>query len=718
LDPETCYAEGEQLRLQGQYAEAERELRAAAEAAPARDLRARALAPLGDVLPVQGRYAEAERELRAAAEAAPARDLWTRARALASLGDVLRLQGRYAEAERELRAAAEVYRFPREGGVVLGSHWSDDLLVHIAISVSLGNVLSDQGEWESSRLCLEQARTALLNTLSLNRWPEAVGNLMATHGSLFETGLWVSEQGYRVDRSRLDLLWEGLAFADAAQCVVVREGLRRHARRGTEQKTRLLWQGARHDWHGLFTMLPSETQAVGEVSRSTVRGWRDPPPVAAADDAAPWPVELPGEWDDAKIEACRPVSRYELDRLLPDGITVVVVFFFQGVDLVVLPLRREPNHIDRCSKLRYTAQGYFRVPGVRAEIQRLSELQDEYIEAIDEEGYANLVAADLVRKLGPMSEIYQELYRHLNLDGLLTLIESDPEQLAKLHLVLIPDGPLYGLPLHAACSTASGTRLYQRVASLRYGLSLRTLDLQQQIQEDRAKVEVGNGLLRGVAFANPGQHGEIEPLPGVIREVKILVEETGHGSWWLHGNCGPLDQQAIRANLCQRLRAGNIGWIMAHGGEMPEEVVRADGRKEKCMVPSLLLVDGPMSINRLVAEGYDFSHWWLVNFSCCLLGRLEPMGASKEVMGYIATLTLLGSRRVASAMWRISDQAAPEFSRHWIRAIKKHVFDETPPSPHAFALAFREALEGFRQVDGGRFDHEYFWTPYTLYGLG
>jgi hypothetical protein len=44
--------------------------------------------------------------------------------------------------------------------------------------------------------------------------------------------------------------------------------------------------------------------------------------------------------------------------------------------------------------------------------------------------------------------------------------------------------------------------------------------------------------------------------------------------------------------------------------------------------------------------------------------------------------------------------------------------DETPPSPHAFALAFREALEGFRQVDGGRFDHEYFWAPYTLYGLG
>ena len=36
--------------------------------------------------------------------------------------------------------------------------------------------------------------------------------------------------------------------------------------------------------------------------------------------------------------------------------------------------------------------------------------------------------------------------------------------------MLIPDGPLYGLPLHASCNR-SGVRLYQQVASVRYGLS-------------------------------------------------------------------------------------------------------------------------------------------------------------------------------------------------------------------------------------------------------
>lgn len=62
--------------------------------------------------------------------------------------------------------------------------------------------------------------------------------------------------------------------------------------------------------------------------------------------------------------------------------------------------------------------------------------------------------------------------------------------------------------------------------------------------------------------------------------------------------------------------------------------------------------------------------------------------------------------------------AAPEFSRYWIKAIKDHVFGPKGRGPHSFALAFKEALDNFRKADGGRFDHELFWAPYTLYGLG
>jgi CHAT domain-containing protein len=81
-------------------------------------------------------------------------------------------------------------------------------------------------------------------------------------------------------------------------------------------------------------------------------------------------------------------------------------------------------------------------------------------------------------------------------------------------------------------------------------------------------------------------------------------------------------------------------------------------------------------------------------------------------------LTLLGCRRVTSAMWELADHASAEFARHWLTSLQQHVFRPEPRSPHAFAMALREALIAFRQANGGRFDHVFFWAPYTLYGLG
>jgi hypothetical protein len=30
----------------------------------------------------------------------------------------------------------------------------------------------------------------------------------------------------------------------------------------------------------------------------------------------------------------------------------------------------------------------------------------------------------------------------------------------------------------------------------------------------------------------------------------------------------------------------------------------------------------------------------------------------------------------------------------------------------------KQALDNFLHADNSRFDHEFFWAPYTLYGLG
>jgi hypothetical protein len=511
-------------------------------------------------------------------------------------------------------------------------------------------------------------------------------------------------------------LWEGLEFADAAQCVTIRQELRRYSRRGVNSDNPQQWRATPPDWHSLFTTLPEQTHTEAGGPRFAVRGWHDATRATVQDDASTSWLELAAEPDDAKTKFCRPIDQSGIKGLLPDDDTVIVVAFFHDDDLVVLPLRRDYSGQPQ---LLHPPHGYFRVSRVRPRINALLQEQEGFVYAVVDADLHEHPASALDQQLGePTTDIYERLYETLKLDELLKLIEPDLERRAKLHLVLIPDGPLYGLPLHAACPRASEPRLYQQVASLRYGLSLSTLDLQRQLQENRVEEEADR-VLRGVAFAEPDRQGRIRFLEGVIREVGILVEETGSECWWLHGEREPVDQQAVRANFRQRHRVGNLGWVMGHGGELPDDVVTAtNGRTQRVIGPCLLLHDGPVGVHRLVADGYDLSHWRLVNFSCCLLGRLTPMGISKEVMGYIAVLTMLGCRRVTSAMWPISDQAAAEFSRHWIRAIKKHVFGTTTPSPHAFAVAFKEALDGFRHADGGRFDHEFFWAPYTLYGLG
>lgn len=38
--------------------------------------------------------------------------------------------------------------------------------------------------------------------------------------------------------------------------------------------------------------------------------------------------------------------------------------------------------------------------------------------------------------------------------------------------------------------------------------------------------------------------------------------------------------------------------------------------------------------------------------------------------------------------------------------------------PFAFARALGDPVAVIRTADGGRFDHEFFWAPWVLYGIG
>src|SRR5262249_47168560 len=126
--------------------------------------------------------------------------------------------------------------------------------------LAIANVVTGQGtlafglrQWERARRCLAQAQAFLLRLLSQNRWPEAVGNFMAHYDRIFTLGLRACEQ----DRSAQpdghpDPLWQGLAFADGAKCVAIREGLRRHGRRDTGKEPTVHWRAAPPDRGSLF----------------------------------------------------------------------------------------------------------------------------------------------------------------------------------------------------------------------------------------------------------------------------------------------------------------------------------------------------------------------------------------------------------------------------------------------------------------------------------
>jgi tetratricopeptide (TPR) repeat protein len=752
---------GNVLAAQRRYDEAAKCLTGAADEAQKLDdplTRCVAFSSLGDVLRLQGRDGEAAEWLtRAAAEAEKLNAPVMRCNAFVSLGNLLRAQRRDGEAAEWLtRAAAEADKLEQP-------------LMRCNVAASLGDLAAAEQRWNESRHQLSRAQDHLLELLGSNRAAEAVGNVMGTYGYLFEVGVRACEASWRAGAAPApaaqsagtaelstglaqaegpqtgapDPLWQGLAFVDGAKCVAIREGLRRQGRKAATSAAGESWQAAPADWRDVFlprtsvwsflawllgTRWASRGAQTPEGARvRAVRGMRGMtagPESAAPAVESPF-LELPGESDPIKGQFCRPIGKDGVARLLPDQDTVLVTFYWQRDDLIVLPIRRDSAGEP---VLLTTPEGYFRAPGILPEVRALAEKHGAAIKTIAFQ-HVGLPAAELNRMLGPIAQLYEQLYRLLRLDALLELIEPTVLKRSQLHLVLIPDGPLYGLSLHAAARSATGPRLYQEVASARYGLSLRTLELQQDIQDTRAAQEANDRILRGVAFANPDRKKKIldgvtvrEPkakfLEGVIREVQALVVEGGAGAWWIHGEKPPESQQAVRLNLHGRHTAGNLGWFVGHGDEFEADVTAAQGATVRSTQPGVQLLDGPVVLSDLFSGGYDFSRWLLANFSCCLLGQLRILGTSHEVLGYIAALTLLGCRRMSSALWWLSDASAPVFAQFWIRAIKQHVFGPTPPGPHAFAVAFKEALDAFRAFYNGYYDHEFYWAPYTLYGLG
>ena len=595
--------------------------------------------------------------------------------ALCSLGEVLRCQDRPIEANKKLREAlqvAEQHKLPA--------------LHHCNCLRSLALIQMDQQEHGEAIQTLEKASQRLSNFLASHNGTSGIPNILATYQNIFINGFQLCEQLFKEqtfleENSKLPepkYLWKLLAFWDAEKCISIRERLRlqisqpRPIKRIENQSK---WKSGPTEWRQLFR------QPEGKVADSqlvTLRALRS----QSNTDNQPTNtlLEFPDSIDDArKSQFCQPIDQSDLNHLLTTDQSVIIGFHFDQDDLVVLPIRRDGQTKE--PKIIHTETGLFRLHNVRDQLEELLQLQQQMIPLIEKYRLAGKLPIEIDQEIGSWQQsIFAPLYSLLQWDKIFELITDPNETPDQLHLTLIPDGILYQLPLHAAYDEQSENRLFEQVASINYGLSLRTLELQAQIElRDIATEREIHGTV--FAFSNPDGERENQFLAHTFREVENIVDEVGINNVWIHGDQSP--ELANRNNMRERHSLGNLLWNIGHGGsgEKEDRFNLSDRGEQAVLRPSILLADGLVSDSRMVAEQYEFSTLQLNHYSCCTLGRMTSLKSTQELEGWIASLTLLGCRRISSAIWELCDAAAADFGQCWIKALKQHAFVDSPQPP-------------------------------------
>jgi CHAT domain-containing protein len=563
-----------------------------------------------------------------------------------------------------------------------------------------------------------------LEAIDAGKHPHQVGFLASTFDPAFMGGISIAME---IAQNCARALGIAIYFLDARQCIALRESQASVSPLRRPRAPRAKWRPSVGD---------SPFQHEAQPSRPTTgapepTGGRNPDPRRLFEDSL-----VADLWDykiakplrrQRKTEARlgRPIGIRGCGQLIPDPTTVIVLITSYFSDLLYIPIRLDESGLPEI------------VTGTR-NFLRLADGADA-MTAFDNDNFQNELAhvfalrekafATSSNAQPPTdSEILQQvdwqhmlraLAKDLHLDGLLGLIEPDLSRRQQLNLVLVPDRSVCRLPLQAAIM-GDGRYLYQHVASLRHAHSLSVLRLQTAISESLSDRELKRGL-RGVAFACPSAakrpDGALRQLHGVHQEVEALLEETGSRSWWLHGDRPGADDEATCAHFLERHNAGNVLVAMGHGDTLP--IYRDQGSTDvPCgATATFQMTDGYLTQARLQSWPFDFRRVELVFFSACFLGRLESVG-EHEIDGFLTSLAMAGSRRILTALWDLPDESAPKFTRCLIRSLKEEVFEPRATGPHRFAAALRTAVDAFRSLDGGKYDHPYFWAPYVLYGLG
>lgn len=233
-------------------------------------------------------------------------------------------------------------------------------------------------------------------------------------------------------------------------------------------------------------------------------------------------------------------------------------------------------------------------------------------------------------------------------------------------LVVIPHGPLHGVPFHALLGGGGPLIAGREVA---YAPSARVLALCRR----RRRAAGGPPLLVGVEDeATPGIAEEIDAIREILPDAVVLRNEG-----------------ATRSAIEAAAPAAGILHFATHGLF----------RRESPASSALRLGDswlGLFDVERLsTAAG-------LVTLSACDSGRARVRGGD-ELYGLARGFFRAGASTVLASLWRVNDRSATEYMRSFYREWSRGA---------APAAAARRASLSIRE----RRAHPYYWAPFVVLG--
>jgi hypothetical protein len=547
-------------------------------------------------------------------------------------------------------------------------------------------------------------RTALLDRCREEESVEGVSEVVAPYRYILD---FEASVGLKFEED--ETIWQALGSADLVRAISMREiDLRQTGvRRKVDE-----WTPSPPNWRAIEF---PETNSERIPARTfNLRG----------NFTAPCPSLslLPIKLSDNREQFFSTVDRNSVTEILKfetasSERTILLYCFALNEDISIVPFALDANEIAK--PLLTTENKVFTISKAKIALDDLSSRLQQDVLDIRMYLSTHVTSApqqwNEIQEFDSLSATLQHASKILNVEALISLLTRHVGDLTRVHCIVVPDGVLYRLPFHVLSGNSGA--LVQQFASIRYSTSLRALRSQQQLQTTQRESR-GTSVLRGVMFAsaNLNNRAGLSTLSAVADEASAVVRNNNE-KWWIHGSSGRNYYRSSKTNFKRRYQTGNVLWFMGHGGPLDVSVITDYEDEWILREPCLLFDDEPLGVTEILTD-FDFSENELIHLSACMLGKIDSPGNSRELIGPIPALEGARARRVVSPMWPVWDPAAAEFGRHWSLTLEQGPFGDTPRTPHSFAMAFKKAVEGFCHDRSHGFDHEFFWAPYTFYGLG